>query len=386
MRKIIISTILIFYSVVIFSQQHDVKTDSITYSEYLNGDWDNLIKDGKQAIRNDIDFKWLRQRLGYAWYVKENYYKSMYQYEQSLKFDTEDEISNLYLYYNGLNTGNAAYARYYASRLPQATKDYYKIKAFVPFNSIDFEGYNRNFVNYILRSSPNYYRMGIQSLLGYRLSLYQMISTFNQKIEYETIQLKQNEYYGLLTWTAAPKTYLSAGYHYINTGVTNETDTVNYPGNLFFGKVQQNFSHFDFSLSTSYFSNSYSKVSQTGMEIGVTLPGKMYPYLKSSVYYINDNETPRVIFQQNAGLFIIKNLWAEAQVTLGNENNFTDANGIYFFNPYDPITFKTGLSLSAHLSKNWIVFLNYTYSEKEVTETLYKYNQHSITEGIIWKF
>ena len=80
--------------------------DSITYQHYLAGEWDELIETGKTALERGIDFKWLQQRLGYAWFVKGNYYNSKKHYRQSLHFDPKDELTHLYLYYANTNTGH----------------------------------------------------------------------------------------------------------------------------------------------------------------------------------------------------------------------------------------------------------------------------------------
>ncbi len=384
MRKILILNIVLLSVSGIFAQNDLTITDSVTYSLYYQGKWNELIKYGDAAIADNIDFKWLRQRLGYAWYMKGNYYNAMKHYEKAYAFDVTDKTTLLYLYYSGLNTGNSSYSRYFAEKFQDETKNYFKIKAFKPFDVFDAE-FNYKSNDYFLRSAATYFRGGINSQFGYRLNLYQTYANFRQEVEYGTVQLKQNEYFALLTYTLTPKTYLSGGYHLINTYVNSESEQNIYHGNLFFGKIQQNIHCYDLSLSTSVYNNEFGNVFQAGTQFGVVLPGKFYPYLKSSVYYMNDFGTGRMVFQQSAGAFVMKKLWAEANVTLGNQNNLTDANGLYFYNSYDPTIFRTGLSLFAYLNKNIILSTNYTYNKKEVTETLFQYNQHSITGGIIWK-
>lgn len=384
MRKILFLNILFVFFGLANAQQDFRETDSISYALFYEGKWDELIKFGDAAIAVNIDFKWLRQRMGYAWYMKGNYFNAIKHYEKAYKFDQTDETTNAYLYYSGLNTANQAYARYFAQNLSNETKNYLNIKAFKPLDAIDFE-YNRKFNNYILRSDANYYRAGLNSQIGYKLNLYQMFAGFNQEIDYGTTQLKQNEYYALLTYTAAPKTLLSGGYHYIKTDIKEETANNTYPGNLFFGKIQQHVHRFDFSLSASVYSNEFGNVIQTGTQFGVALPGRITPYLKSSVFYMNDYGNKRLIFQQTASALVLKKLWAETNVTFGYLNNFTDMNGMYFYNSVDPTTFRTGISFYGYISKNIILFTNYTFNRKEVTETLSGYNQHSITGGFIWK-
>jgi len=51
--------------------------DSLTYNYYLNGNWNELITLGKQATNDSIDFKYLQQRMGYAYFVKGNYFAAI---------------------------------------------------------------------------------------------------------------------------------------------------------------------------------------------------------------------------------------------------------------------------------------------------------------------
>ena len=78
-------------------------------------DWDKLIETGKLAQQQNISFKWLQQRLGYAWYLKGDFYKSKHHYQQALTFDKHDELSHLYLYLSNVATGHLMQARYHAA-------------------------------------------------------------------------------------------------------------------------------------------------------------------------------------------------------------------------------------------------------------------------------
>ena len=73
---------LLFFPVVLKAQQPVtfLSSDSITYQCYLKGDWDKLISTGKQAIAQNINYKRLRQRMGYALFATADYYGSLAQY------------------------------------------------------------------------------------------------------------------------------------------------------------------------------------------------------------------------------------------------------------------------------------------------------------------
>ncbi len=68
MRKISVKHILILLIVVFNSRLSaqsqaslltEASIDSISWQQYLTGDWDGLISTGKLAAENGINFKWL---------------------------------------------------------------------------------------------------------------------------------------------------------------------------------------------------------------------------------------------------------------------------------------------------------------------------------------
>ena len=373
------------------------QVDSITYQCYLVGNWAKLINVGKEAISEQIDYKRLRQRMGYAYFAKADYYSAMNHYEKALAFDKTDSDTRLYLYYCGLYTGNNAYTRYQLGKLPDETRKNLKAKPFKIVDAVDVE-YNFKTSDNITRYNANYGRFGINTSLGYRLNLYQSVSNFGQSID--SIGLKQNEYYARLNWSVSPKINIAVGYHYINSTTLDSItfrepfplqgkkmsifkDTL--PGNLYYSKISFQINRFEIGLSGSVFDYNKVLTQQYGIDAGVTLPGKMNLNLKSSLCLMLDGTTQRLIFTQTAGLIIIKNIWSEGNITVGNMKNFAENSGLYVYNTDDPTIFKTGLSLFWSLSPNLAFFGNYTYNTKLIEKNSTNYNQHSFSGGIIWK-
>lgn len=392
MYRLLILSVL-FVSMPLHAQENSgyETIDSLSYAYFLEANWDEVIKIGHAAIASEIDFKRLRQRMGYAYFAKSDYYNAIKHYEKSLAFDPSDEISHLYLYFSGINTGDESYARYHASKLPEKTRKEHGIKAFRPVDAVDAE-YNKKLNDYQYRSDPDYYRFGLNSQLGYRLSLYQSVSRYSQYGEYNigtinafTANTVQDEYFALLNWSAGIKTNLSLGYHYVNAKVDYSVFSQMYPGNIFTFSLNRRLWRFNTGFTASVYSNDSSDVIQTGLYAGVALPGKVRPYLKSSVYNLNENGTNRIVFSQTAGFFAAPKLWLQAAVTLGNLNNFVNANGLYVYNSLDPTIFRTGFSAFLYQSRHFTLYTNYTFDKKQIYKDLNNYNQHSITGGIIWK-
>lgn len=360
--------------------------DSISFQYFQSGNWDEVIRTGKLAEKNNINFKWLQQRIGYAYFNKKQYYKSIQHYEKALKLDKKDEITSLYLYYNGINTGSTAYARYHAGKLSDASKTYVDQKEIRLFDALDLE-FSYKIPDIAAINNASYQRLGLNSQLGYQLNLYQTFSLFSQSTD--TTQTKQNEYFALISWNPAARTNISLGYHSVGTKVNTTSGTYLYPGHMIYGKISHKINRFDLSASGANFNNDLIDTRQYGLHLGVGFSGENNINLTSSFFRIYEtsfnNTSGRNIFKQTAGIMLFDRLWTEASINLGNLNRFIDNNGMYLYNSLDPTTFRTGLSVFGYVSKPLTLYLNYTFDNKLIVTSQQQYNQHSITGGIIWK-
>jgi hypothetical protein len=375
-----ITAVLVFVSLAAEAQQpiSYLTVDSKTYEYYLKGDWDNLIKTGEEAIEQKVDYKRLRQRMGYAYFVRGDFYNSQIHYEKALTFDEYDTDTHTYLYYCGLNTGNQAYARFHAARLPKDLQQKLKEEAIKPVDVIDVE-FNYKANNSNSRSNPTYFRAGITTQLGFRISLYQSVSAYQQTIS--TSVTKQPGYFALLNWSVTSKTSLDVAYHYLNT----KTDGIKYPDNLVYAAFSTKINRFNLGLSGSFLNNGTDYFNQVSMCGGIILPGKSNIYLNSTLSGMMQTGFNRIIFSQTARTRIAKTLWAEGNVTMGNLQNYNDHNALYIYNSIDPSLFRTGLTLFFYPVKKMIFFGNYMYETKNIELTNSNYKQQSFSGGIIWK-
>ncbi len=380
-RILIVGLLFVFTNTLSAQDNYNYSSsDSVSYQYFLNGNWDKLIESTEVILKQGIDFKTLRQRLGYAYFVKTDYVEASIQYKYAYEFDKTDRLTISYLYYSYLNSGNQILANYYAQKLPAETQAELHLKSFRLVDAMDFE-YNYKTAYSDIRSAPNYLRMGLNSQLTYNLNYYQTISNYKQ-VFYSIYNTVQNEYFGLLNFTATEHLSLLAGYHYINTKV----DSTAYKSQLFLGKVVYRLNRFDFGLSYSTYKTDFGNTNQIGFRFGALLPGKHNIYLSSTIFHLSDTVSSGWVFNQTAGVLLTKKLWAEGSVTLGNLKNFVDLNGLYVYNSLDPTTFRIGLSLYYYLNKRLTLYSNYTFSKKNIVDYDLNYTQHSITGGIIWKF
>lgn len=387
--------ILVFWTVCtiqIQSQANQARVDSVTYQHFIRGEWQKLIEAGNQAKDDRIDFKYLQQRLGYAYFMQGKYYASIRHYENALAYDAADEITHLYLYFNHLNLGNYSKAAYHSGKISEETRKFNQIKTLKPISSIDYE-FNMKKPDNELREDALYHRIGISSQLTSQLSLYQSISTYGQITDYTKV-IRQNEYYGLITYTPHTNISLQLVYHSIGTKLIADPDTMYYQGNLFLGKITYNKGRFDLGVTYSYLDLNYATSGQLGIHGGIGFSGRVPAYFKSSLFQLTESGTDlnynaytytRLVFQQTAGFMPFKRVWLEGFVTLGDLNNFADFNGMYVYNNADPTTFKTGSTVYLYPSSHFILFMNYALEQKNILLYNLQYQQNSFSGGIIWK-
>jgi len=92
--------------------ESDFKTvDQKTYSFYENGNWDSVIYIGKIALKNNIDYYYLRLRMGIAYYEKTNYRLAALHFEKALKYNSSENLALEYLYYSYIFTNRKLEAR-----------------------------------------------------------------------------------------------------------------------------------------------------------------------------------------------------------------------------------------------------------------------------------
>ena len=82
-----------------------------TYRFYLEQKWDSLIVLGKEALKQDFDYYYLRIRLGIAYYHSKNYRRASSHFTVALEFNQDDPVALEYLYFSRLLSGQTAQSR-----------------------------------------------------------------------------------------------------------------------------------------------------------------------------------------------------------------------------------------------------------------------------------
>ena len=70
-----------------------------TYTYYLQRDWSNLITLANKALKQNIDYYYLRVRLGIAYYNQKKYANAILHFQEARKQNSAEKLSLEYLYY-----------------------------------------------------------------------------------------------------------------------------------------------------------------------------------------------------------------------------------------------------------------------------------------------
>jgi tetratricopeptide (TPR) repeat protein len=105
--------------------------DSITYQDYLDKNWDHLIDYGNQALRQEIDFFYLRVRMGIACYEKKRYVVAVEHFTRARTFNSSDPFNNEYLYLALLYANRPDEAIQVAASIPPDRREALKVKTSV---------------------------------------------------------------------------------------------------------------------------------------------------------------------------------------------------------------------------------------------------------------
>ncbi len=95
------------------------QSDKETYSLYIQGNWNELIKQGKKALKNGIDYYYLRVRMGVAYYHLGKYRLAIKHLLKANKTNQLDPFVNEYLVYSYLAVGDLERALYHYKLLPK---------------------------------------------------------------------------------------------------------------------------------------------------------------------------------------------------------------------------------------------------------------------------
>ncbi len=163
--------------------------DSITYAKTLTEDWKEVISVGKLALENDIDYFYLRLRMGIAYFNRENYRLAIKHLEKADGFNPENGLNKEYLYYAYLYSGQLDKVALIAGNLNERMHEVSGIEPPNVFSEVYLEtgpefsdNFDKNGFNQLPKGQnqrvQNLYGNSYYTHLGIKLRLHPRISIY----------------------------------------------------------------------------------------------------------------------------------------------------------------------------------------------------------------
>jgi tetratricopeptide (TPR) repeat protein len=418
-----------------------------TYRLYLSQDWDSVIILGKIALKQDVDYYYLRMRMGISLYSQKKYRQAAGHFKKAMVFNHEDPLAQEYLYYSLLFSGQYEQAILVRKQFkgdlalkltPSKGKAIDRIRGEYLYN----RGLNDDLlsdpdplfsglppgVQYITRTYSNASLSLSHSITpGFRMNhAYSYLSKTNHfyyndglnSFQVDDQHVYQHQYYLSPVVTLRSGFELMPMFHLV--GVHYQTlvdaglgfqggnavfelvymDELDYVTGLGFSK---GIGTLDLNLGIWY--ATLNKTEQVQNRLGLT----WYPlgnlnlytggYLNSQYEISDTGNVIRPIPELLVGYAIAGKVWLELNVAMGEMTNYLQQNGSIVYNSFsDVIHKKVTLTVTVpvaekgsllYLGGRWTANESQFYAvdpaQNEITNSI-TYNALSIYGGISWKF
>jgi len=435
MQRVIL--LIIFFKFIVyqgFSQTFDTfKTvDEYTYRYYIEQKWDSLIYVSEHALKNKIDYYYLRMRTGIAFYELKKYRKATEHFEKVLYFNSTDETALEYLYFSYLYSGKNEQAKALTKKFPAHLKEKLNLNKTQLIDELYIEGgptlgnnppENNNNADILLREQNltndiRYVAAGLKHTISKNITVFhsvssidigktQLINVYNGSISND-YRIYQRQYYINSTIYLGKGFTFTPAFHFINVNFDklnysfgSKNKLILYQENILLKdyaasvSLSKDINIFDISLLATYseLNNSYHK--QGGLMITTFPLNNLYLYFNTTFIYQQSTQD-NIIADQLIGFKLFPKLWIEGLYTLGHLNNFVEKNAYIVYNIDDKILSRKGLSLKFVINKNIELSLQYQNMTKENTINLIYNNKekkiiqentfknHLIIGGIKW--
>ncbi|MEI6173484.1 MAG: hypothetical protein WCR01_07000 [Bacteroidota bacterium] len=396
--------------------------DELTYRYFLAQKWDSVILVGKEALRENIDFYFLRVRMGLAYYEQKEYIPAANHLVKARQFDPKDPVIADYLYYTYIFTNRLEEARMLQASLPIADRNITdKKKGVVDF--VNFESGYTFSSNNTLKDKPNlmesdsiygetdlygnylYEHLGLKFNLSNRIGLsvaytylnfsklkyIQDVTYNNPPVTHDTsfqYNVNQHEFHAGLSW------YLNGGFRimpafhmiYDNYPYTSASfDTVLYKYQ--YSRTDTSFTNYLVGLSLSKeigrfnigISGSYSNFNNRKQKQAVAyltwLPfGNLNLYSTTTVTGFFQSKDNRLLLSQVIGARITPWCWGEGSFYYGDYTNANILNGSVVYNNSDVIDYRVSANLYFLVGKHLQFSLIYQYAQKESKQYFFTVN------------
>jgi len=426
--KIAIFAFSLFLNTNSYSQEtlNFTNVDKQTYDYYLAKDWSNVISVGENAISQNIDYFYLRMRLGIAYYERKEYEKSAKNFKKALEFNDGDELTSEYLYYSYIFTQKYAEAEQLSANFSKELKKKIGIVEQKFVHSVEFESafsqnldFEKNKIIAIkppnqLLSERNIFKNQINNSLAITLNLSKQVSfsTAFTKIQINNFQTvrsyensindigdfstNENLIYGRLNFYSKKQSNFFMAFNMAfvkatNFGITDlvvnnnfidvyidkpEIKYTDFVALIGFEKTKKSLTQtkaFSYSKidSLNQFQISYSLLNYFGKQKKsyFSLKSTLFSELSETTTMGNGNRKKssfgvKIILEPALGTQIGK-IWLGTFATIGTLQNYTEKDAAIINNSTDAIKFRTGISAFIPITNHFTVTLKTLFTQNE---------------------
>jgi tetratricopeptide (TPR) repeat protein len=418
-------------------------TDSLTYSLYIEKSWDNLVTEGNSAIKNGLDYYYLRMRIGIAYYEKHNYARSAMHFRKALELNAKDQIALEYLFYSYYLSGHSSQALTLLPLFYPQNKARILKESNFKKNRLTIESFYSDAGTEAVLSEPDTYfsdtESGNQIVTKYFINNAIYAShTIGNNISYSHAftnlvkdnhlhyydgtssvdlypqRVIQNQYYGSFSFFSSSGWVISPSFHfltatypliYISTpGMNSSADTYNVRSNGYVtgAALKKNMGFVEIGGEVGYSYLNFLK------HVQGTASLKFYPFGNSDIYVggkisagkelEENNSDIKIISGFTAGFSISGKVWLEFSGLAGDLKNYVSDNGLYVYNSADVLESKFSGNIIIPISKTGLTIFAgggiSSYSSEFIPDdglisnstNELNYNNLNFTGGISWDF
>jgi tetratricopeptide (TPR) repeat protein len=422
MHKLIF--ILIFL-VSLFGMAQDTITykyiNDNSYIYYMEGNRKELKKITQLALKNNIDYYYLRMRNGIIYYDNNDYTTAIKHFKKALEFNSSDTLAQEYLYYCYVNTKNKKDALLLTKKFNKDLKNKLGIEDHLSFiDEIIFElgsNTNKDFDNltsnseiemdtFLLKETVkdyfNYYLIlnhPISKKISYTHAYTRItLNSLNQVKppppvplppagapvpDYTEFNSKyiQNQYYGNLGIRAFHCGHINFGLHYLSFRSADDESIRS--------RKEQQYSETSNDLTIfSSINKSFSKLNVALFLSRAKIEGQRYFQGTGTITYYpfgnlnlfgsfaattqrsRDNYRETII-NFKTGARVLTNLWVESAYTVGNIKNYLESNAFLIYNNSNTISSKIDINLLYQIPNSNLMLSLRSYFIQNIGDDVY---------------
>ena len=346
MRIVLIMPVILLLLSKEASSQSDFRTlDRKTYDYFIKGDYKNLKRTADTMFLQGIDYYYLRERLGFSGYSRQDYPNAVKNLSKAIEFNSIDTVSREYIYNSYMFSGRKTDAILYLNSIPDGKRNTSLRAQDLPYSAefflsssaavYDVHSYQTNNLDYEAVKNNFSVNAGVEAYFLNRFKGTFAFTNFHKSGTKFTpinptgkdLNFTQSQVYTKIS------SYLFPGWEFSGFGHVafyTESVTLGMPGNRinvsqvtreYLGGVgiSKNFwkVHIGTNISFSNFSNSY-QIREEGYIIW--LPGgNLNLYLTSGWMGQSDNNWGGTYqLSEEIGVKLLKSLWMESGLVKGN--------------------------------------------------------------------